>query len=211
MSDAVLSPFEMLAKPWPDFYVVLETDPTRGMKMFMDAGYRYLMARPPKEFTTCPGVEPADFAIQVITALIKDDCRKLKLYRDLGRPFLAWFRMVAVRKAIEIIRKEGSVTSPLVTVGPGDDDIFDHVARVQMVVTDADLVIMIRESIQSFGDHPCHRILWMRFIDGYSNQEISKKSSESWSNVEVGNRFRRCRLRLIDKLKERGITPDDIL
>ena len=213
MIDAVPFPDKMLAKSRPDFLEIMETDLTAGMRIFIDAGYRYLLARPPKEFFACPGLEPADFAIQIICALVKDDCRRLRKYRDQGKPFLAWFRTVAVRYAIDIMRKNDSITGPLTSTGSGgeDDDIFDHVERAPVVLGDEDLGNVIRESIRSMGDHPCHRILWMRYVDEYSNQEISQQSPEGWSNVEVGNRFRRCRLRLMEKLKEQGITPDDIL
>ena len=179
----------------------------------MDAGYRYLLARPPKEFFARPGLEPGDFAIQIITALVKDDCRRLRTYRDQGRPFLAWFRTVAARYAIDMIRGQDAITRPLVyaSAGGDDNDIFDHIASPSPVEQDEQLGEIIREAIRSFGEHHCRQILWMRYVDEYSNQEISRRLPENWSNVEVGNRFRRCRLRLLERLVDKGITPDNLL
>jgi len=205
----------MLAKSWPDFFDIMETDLARGATVFMDAGYRYLMARPPKEFFARPSLEPGDFAVRIVAALAQNDCRRLRQYRDQGKPFLAWFRRVATRMAIDIVRQDISITGPLVYAsGNSDDDDDDILGRIEsppVVEPDDWLGDAVRSAIRSFGAHYCHRILWMRYVDEYSNQEISRRCPEGWSNVEVGNRFRRCRLRLLETLANQGITPDNLL
>jgi hypothetical protein len=207
---AASEPFADLERSWPTFLGDLDQEPRLARAAFLELGYRFLVARPPRACRWLPALEPHDVALEVLFSLAADDFRRLRSYRDRGQPFVYWLARVADRKAQDMAKriKKGET---IAQKGEVYENAVETVAGAA-VETDPLLRERVHAALASFQGSLCHCLLVWRLVRGYSNLEIAMLLR--WPqdrNADVGNRYARCRRALIARLAEAGITERDLL
>jgi len=193
-----------LNKPWPDFMGRLDSDPEWARGRFMEAGFRFLLASPPRSFRWFDDDRRPELASAALYALVEGDFKRLRQYRDRGRRFAGWLVMVAHNKAAEVWRQEDRAPISCET------DVIDasRPAPAGVDVLDRMIVEKVRSVIMAM-EHRCRRILSGRLLWGLSNRELADlEPRHGVTNKMIGDWYRQCRLKLVAKLEKLGIRPD---
>lgn len=200
-----------LQRSCPDFLKDIDRDPDRARADFLAAGYRYLVARPPRAVRRHGAIDPHDFALDLLVSLVEDDCRQLRSYQDRGRPFVVWLARVAQRRAVDVVRRERRGRA-IAGTGPVYDASLESVPTRGVGSRDPLLRERVRGVFASFRGSLCHQLLTWRLLHGYSSQEIT--SLLNWPadrNGDVSDRYNRCRRAFLQRLAKQGITERDLL
>jgi DNA-directed RNA polymerase specialized sigma24 family protein len=195
---------DVLNSSWPAFLDDLDRDPAGARRAFMAAAYPYLVASPPRSFFWFDPMRREDLAGEVVLHLTAHDFRRLRGYRDCGRPFLCWLRTAAYNRAVEIHRRERHPVNHtadadvLPTTAPGPDP------AEQTALQEA--AREVRRVLLGFDNKLCRILLRLRLERQLKNREITRVLGLAPDrNADVGNWYRRCRLELVDRLQEAGI------
>jgi RNA polymerase sigma factor (sigma-70 family) len=201
----------MFEESFPDFLRALHSgDLEKGRAGFLEFAYRYLTIRPLPIFTSVPRYSPEDFKMDTIVAFLKNDARSLLNYKDVGIPFVVWFRVVAKRKALDVLdhwlrgpgretsleREEDDNSDPLDPADPGHPE------------ADSGLTKILEEALSRLKDPLCRVILILRFMEGYTNKELAPLLAVG--NERIGNHVRNCRDSMRRILRNMGHTRDNL-
>ena len=120
---------------------------------------------------------------------------------------MGWLRLVASNQAKDILKRE-TKTVPL------DSNAGDFRKSLRAPHTDPgmkDLAGRIREIIVSLPNLLCRKVLILRLLREYNNKEIAVLLRYGpGGNVKIGNIYRECRLALIQRLAQAGISPESL-
>ena len=99
-----------MRETWPVFLNRLEEEPQRAFAEFFSFAQRLLEVCPPGVLTQIPPDNREDVIHDIILHCCQDDFRVLKRYADQGRPFAAWFQLVARNKILDHLRSSGKIS-----------------------------------------------------------------------------------------------------
>ena len=122
-------------------------------------------------------------AVVASDALIEDACSfawmQLMRCQPRRETAFAWLRMVAIREAWALSRRERRALS-LDEPGEGDDNgLVDMVAGV-----DLDATVEAREALRCVAAlRPLHRRTFARYLAGLSYEEIAQETGQTWRQV----------------------------
>ena len=200
----------ILQQERPGFLDRLDSAPEIAFEEF------YLFAR--KLLAVCPPqilweVRPdvrEDLVHDIVMSCCGDDFRVLRRYRAQGRPFSAWFSLVARNLILDRVRTRRG--SEAIAVGsPEPDDRRAAVDAPPDRVADARVLLeRVKSIVGELGD-VC-RILLFGAAEGFPPRDLVRLLGwpDDW-NKKASDDLRECRRRLVRRLEAEGFEPGDLL
>lgn len=192
-----------IGKSWPGFLDRIDDEPEEVRRALLSGVYAYLIASLPPAFRWFPEDRRHDLAVETALSLAAADFRKVRTYRDRGGRFASWLLLVANNHAKDVWRRERKMVSVDEVPEPPRDRRTENDPAAKL---DAD---RIRAAILEMGRR-CRLILIGRLDRGWSNRDLCRLFPDPGvDNKVVGNWYRECRLKLVEKLRRVGIRPED--
>jgi hypothetical protein len=101
---------------WPSFLEELDRDPERAFRGFYEFFMRAARARQPATLRHFPWDERQDLLHDLVLLFVERDFRKLKTYKDNGKPFIVWMYCVVNHHLIERLRDRSRDVARLANV-----------------------------------------------------------------------------------------------
>lgn len=95
--------------PWPHFLELLDTDPRRALEGLHVFAWKLFESRPPAIMRKLDPAERQDRIADLVLSCCRDDFRKIRSYRDVGKPFSAWLGIVLCRQVLDWMRTQRPV------------------------------------------------------------------------------------------------------
>lgn len=186
----------LLNQSWPAFLDLLDTDSHSAQEGLWDFLYRLLIVRPPGVYARCRLEVREDVRQDVFLRLCEANFRRLRTYRDCGRPFSGWLAQVIYRRTIDEVTSQ----LPDVELNP-DKEIGDtgeeHLCTQQVLDR-------VRRLIQELPAQ--HRRILYLSTDGLKPREIAPLMG--LDNKTVSEKLRHARNRLKQLLDREGTELD---
>jgi DNA-directed RNA polymerase specialized sigma24 family protein len=197
----------ILQQEWPSFLDRLDDDPARAAEEFYGFARTLLSVAPPRNLWEVPEDLREDVTHDLVLDCCRDGFALLRRYRDRGRPFAAWFALVARNRISDRMRRERRQV---------EWDVQEDDRRERPAVSPArralDRVALekVVSEVRALGD-VC-RVLLLGAAEGRSPRELVHLLGwpEDW-NKKASDDLRACRKRLRRRLEAVGVDPEEIL
>src|SRR5512147_2491143 len=90
-----------LDSPWPSFLDLLDEDPRRALEGLHTYAWKLFAARPPSILARLSSADREDRVAELVLSCHRDDFRRLRTYRNVGKSFAAWLTTVLVRQVMD--------------------------------------------------------------------------------------------------------------
>lgn len=197
--------FSMLSDPWPAFLDRLDTDPDKAWEEFYVFAWRLVRLRTPVVFRTLSEEDQADLLEDVLQDLQQDNFRQLRSYRNLGRPFAAWFWAVLRNRTLDHVkytrrRAHESLTDLL-------EPLEDLGASPEVQAELGELLTHVEAALEHLS--PQCQLLLKAAAEGYKPKELQVLLGlGAGENKKLSDQLRHCRKKLTDELEQAGISVD---
>ena len=189
----------VLDSPWPEFLDLLDADPQRALEGFHVFAWKLLVARPPAVLRSLERADREDRIADLVVSCCDDDFRKLRKYRNVGKPFSAWLTTVFVHQLLTWFRARrptGELTDIPVEYEPP--------ATLSTRVTECVIRCLgqLTEKCRTYlacvadGMKPREIALLLRLPEG--------------DNKRVSDDLRHCMRRLRELLLAEGVKPEEL-
>lgn len=192
---------DSLATPWPEFLGLLDSSPTLALDGLYRFTWKLMAARPPRIYRSMSREDREDCVVDLVVGLADRDFRRLRTYRDHGRPFASWLCTTATRHAIRwLVGRRATVELPadLAADDPAPDPVLGSL-RDEIAECMAKLSPKCRTYLICLADgmRPRDVVQFLR-LDMEENRAVSDDT-------------RYCKEKLRSLLASRGITPESVL
>jgi len=202
MPEPRTQPVHELDSPWPVFLDLLDSDPRRALEGLHVFAWKLSEARPPSVLRRLPLVDRQDRVADLVLSCCQDNFRKLRSYRNVGKPFAAWLATVITHQVLDWLKSQ----RPL-------DELTDLVAAPH-ADPPAMLSARVTESL-----HKCLgcmsekcRIYLACTADGMKPRDIALLLRlPEHENKRVSDDLRHCMKRLRALLIAQGVDPEEVL
>ena len=193
----------MLKDSWPDFLDRIDNDPRGSMEEFYMFMVKLLESRTPEILRSRSREDRQEFYHRLFVHCCDNNRARLRTYRDRGKPFAAWVLRTAWNLAIGDYRKQRP-ESLMEDVTPVADRNPQTQSEVDVFRDDR-----VRDCLSTLSD-TCQTLLKAWAIDGMSLDEMrilmgftpgEKSVKRVWDEIH-----RKCKVKLMRCLKEKGIT-----
>jgi RNA polymerase sigma factor (sigma-70 family) len=190
---------------------LLDKSPDEAFREFYSFAQRLLKVKPPRTLQGLSDAAAHDAIQEIILHCVEDDFRVLRKYRDRGRPFSAWFYMLAHNKSLDILRKKNREDSIL--SGPADstDSGSGHIRPNPDISPEQrtrlrSAIDIVRKCMSMLGEY-C-RLLLQLAADEYTPREMVLVLGLPRDKAKkISDDLRECRKRLRRLTVEQGIDP----
>jgi DNA-directed RNA polymerase specialized sigma24 family protein len=186
-----------LDSTWPSFLDLLDSDPGGALQGLYEFAWRLSKSRPPSILLR---LDPADREERVSELVLKcydQDFRKLRTYKDMGRPFAAWLNTVLDRQVRDWYRAEKPMEDVPDIPEPQQDGSLVLTARARAIV---------RGCIDRMTDK-CKLYLGC-VADGLKPRETA--ALLLGDSKQISDDTRHCLRKLREMLLAEGIRPDEL-
>ncbi len=200
---------------WPSFLNYLEKDPKRAASDFYIFVSTFLKTCPPRQFKSLNYDEKKDCIQEIVVHCIENDFRVLRSYKNVGKPFAAWFYFIARNKILDCIRKSGKEESFETELGwnkseleaarssnPGDSLSikFEQGKTLEVVRTCLALI-----------DEKCRLLLKLAAEEYLPREMVKILGLPDAQAKKISNDLGYCRKKLANLLYEKGFNIEEIL
>lgn len=181
---------------WPAFLDLLQSDPRKASEQFYVFAKRLLLASPPSILSQIGFASKEDVIHEVVLHCVRNNFRVLRTYRNEGKPFAAWFKRVATRKALELKRAE---------------DGFTHEVPAEQIESRLSASAEVRQTILIVNQCLVHmtskcQILLRSAAEEFTPREIALlMGMPVEDSKKVSDDLRHCRKKLVRLLAEHGV------
>lgn len=202
-------PSEVMDKPWPSFLDLLSTSPERAFEQFYLFAQRMLTVCPPSVMWQVTPSNREDHIHDIVLHCCRDDFRVLRRYQNRGKPFAAWFMLVARNKILDQLRSKAN--APKVSLAEEDAEnpgvvLVDSAPLADEQTERRRIVELVTGTLQNLSDQ-C-RILIQGAAEGYRPRELTRLLG--WpadQNKKASDALRECRKTLRRLLANGGLDP----
>lgn len=200
---------EMIQETCPGFLTDLDSDPDRAFAAFYEFTWRLLQSNPPSAMRALSQLDREDVITNVIYHCWRDDQRKLRSYRDQGKPFAKWLTVVAWHEAIDFLRARNPREVPFTDStddrpGTPQDDYPAGNAPPDGPAIVAETLAILAKALKKLSVE-CQLLIELR-AQGYKPREMIVLLG--WpadkSNKDISDQARHCVKRLKEILREAG-------
>ncbi|MFH1842607.1 MAG: sigma-70 family RNA polymerase sigma factor, partial [bacterium] len=201
-----------LRQTWPAFLGLLERDPKHCFAGFYIFARKLLTVCPPRALRMVPHQQRDDIIHDIILHCCQDDFRVLRRYQDHGKPFAAWFLLVARNKIVDQLRTERLGTP--VSLAEEDEEspgiILQDSAPTADLQTDRRKILAFVQDVLLQMSDKC-RILIQGAAEGRKPREMTRLLGwpTDW-NKKVSDDLRECRQRLRTLLDRSGMDIEEL-
>jgi len=190
-----------LDSPWPRFLDLLDTDPRHALEGLHTFAWKLSEARPPAILRSLDPADRQDRISDLVLSCCSDNFRKLRKYRDVGKPFAAWLTTVLVRQVLDWLRTQRHTEELTDEVGAAEDDpppnLSDRVvASLHRCLGRMTEKCRLYLACAGDGMKPQEIVLLLRLPDG--------------ENKRVSDALRHCMRRLREMLLAEGLDPEEM-
>jgi RNA polymerase sigma factor (sigma-70 family) len=189
---------------WPPFLDTMNSQPRSAAVQFYKYVVGLLEVSKPRALKAVPAEYRNDLFHDIVVHCIRDDFRVLRQYKDMGRPFAAWFYFVANNKIRDFWDKEKQRSD---TGGSGviEPELADtsH-SNPGSDTQNRQLLDKVNQCIRELDDH-CQVLLRLA-AEEYKPREIVRVLGWAKDKAKkISNDLAYCRKKLMDLLSVRGI------
>lgn len=199
----------ILEQSFPSFLHKLEYDYQAGINEFASYAYKMLECHPPRPLASQTADDRLDIIQSVILHFIENNGKRLRSYRDTGKPFSRWFVTVAYNKVIEIIRENKTWLTRYIDTLNNEQNydiielVFDPFDDPSRRTEYREVIAKVRQCMRKL-ERKC-RILINAHAQGFNFTEIGVMAGLGPDNKRASDTLRACRTRLKKLLFENGI------
>lgn len=191
-----------LDAPWPGFLDLIDRDPTRALEGLHTFAWKLFQVRQPATLRTLPEHDREDRIANLVLSCCQDDFRKLRQYRNVGKPFAAWLTVVLARQVSDWRRAHrpwDELPDSLPHPGSGPDRMLSP------------RVVECLHRCLALLSKKCQNYLAC-LADGMRPREIVLLYHlPKEDNARVSDDLRHCARRLREMLLQEGIDPEQVL
>lgn len=186
---------------WPAFLDLLDTDPHRALEGIHTFAWKLFEVHPPFILRKLDPTDRQDRIADLVLSCSQDRFRKLRSYRNVGKPFAAWLSTVLVRQAINWLRSRKPAEELTESLQSVEDDqspglsgrVVDSLNRCMGQMTEK-----------------C-RLYLVCTADGMKPRDIALLLGvPEVDNKRISDDLRHCRRRLRELLLAEGVDPDEV-
>jgi RNA polymerase sigma factor (sigma-70 family) len=204
----------VLEQTWPAFLDLLNEDPQEALRAFYSFARRLLIVKPPRPLRKLPHAEAEDLIQEILLHCVCDNFKALRQYTDQGRPFAAWFYILAHNKCMDYIRRRKRETEIIWSDYHNDLNSGRSVANRDISPEEKtglrNGIRIVRRCMAVLGQY-C-RLLLELAADEYKPSEMALVLG--WPrgmNKKVADDLRGCRRRLKNMLVAQGVDLASLL
>lgn len=191
-----------LDSPWPGFLDLIDQDPTRALEGLHTFAWKLFQVRLPSNLRTLSEHNREDRIADLVLSCCRDDFRKLRQYKRMGKPFAAWLTVVLAHQVSDWIRKER----------PWEEipESLPHPGRSPDRILSPHVVECLHRCLAQLSKK-CQRYLAC-LADGMRPREIVLLYQlPKEDNARVSDDLRYCASQLRELLLREGIDPEQVL
>jgi len=189
-----------LDSPWPDFLSLLDEDPRRALEGLHVYVWKLFEARPPAILRKLDLSEREDRIADLVLSCYRDDFRRLRTYRNVGKPFAAWLTTVLVRQVLTWVRSQKPA-----------NELTDSIGAEE--ATPLGLSGRVTESLRRCLGRMTEKCqLYLACLaDGMKPREIAVLLRlPEGDNKRISDDLRHCLRRLREMLLAEGVNADEV-
>ncbi len=201
-----------LNETWPSFLDRFDPDPDGAFTDFFDFANRMLAACPPRLLYQVGVDDREDLLHDIILHCCRDGFRVLRSYRNRGKPFAAWFMLVARNRILDHLRKRRGTAVALAE--EVDDDqpgvvLTDDTPGADRLTDRKRLIALVQDTLHRMSDE-C-RTLLQGAAEGFKPRELTRLMGwpSDW-NKKASDDLRECRKRLRGLLGRQGLNEGEL-
>jgi len=205
-------PDDLLRQTWPTFLCLLERNPEHCFAGFYQFARKLLTVCPPRALRMVPYQQRDDIIHDIMLHCCRDDFRVLRRYQDHGKPFAAWFMLVARNKIVDLLRNERLGTP--VSLAEEDEEnpgviLLDNTPAADQQADRKKILACVQDVLQQMSNK-C-RILIQAVAEGHRPREMTRLLGwpTDW-NKKVSDDLRECRQRLRTLLERSGMDIEEL-
>lgn len=183
---------------------LLDSDPDRAWEEFHAFAWKLAQLRQPGPMARMSHEDREDLLADTVQDFQADNFRRLRMYRNQGKPFAVWFWQVLRRRALDRLKAEKRRAHEEIPYGIADTTPLP----IEEVGSRAALED-VREVIKQLS--PRCQLLLLATAEGYKPKDLLGVSSLPYTdNKKLADHLKNCRRSLIKAMAKRGYTVEDV-
>lgn len=189
-----------LDSSWPAFLGLLDSNPRAALEGFHRYTWKLFQVRPPSALSRLVSSDREDQIADLVLGCCQNDFRKLRKYRDVGKPFAAWLSTVLVHQVLDWHKKRRPTDELTDGAYLKDEHPFPVSPKLSECLHQC--LTRMSEKCQaylSFGAHglkPSEIVVLLHLPEG--------------DNKRVSDDLRHCLRRLREELLKAGMRPIEV-
>ena len=205
----------MIDQEWPEFLDKLDSDPDNAFADFYKIALRVLKSTPPVPMRSLPSDDIEELTNDIVYHCVKDNFRILRQYKPMGKPFAAWFYIIATNKCRDYFRSRGRRPQTISIHGSANELSLENKLRNpgnngEKKYDLKKLLSFTRVSIEKLGDY-CRLLLEMAADEFTPREMVAVLRLPKDHNKKVSDDLRECRRKLKKLLVDEGYDIKSLL
>ena len=190
-----------LDTPWPGFLDYIDREPRKALEGLHVFAWKLFETRPPSILRGLDRSDRQDRIADLVYSCARDGFRKLRTYRNAGRPFSGWLTTVLVNQVLDGLRSRRPSEELTESLGGPDED-------PPVILSN-----WLQERLKRCFDRMSERCqLYLACLaDGLRPREIAELLQLPPSdNKSISDDLRYCLRRLREMLLQEGVNPEEV-